>query len=137
MAQSSGAKKDCEDDPTIPDESLVYRRVPPLHIVPDDNAGGLRPSSAAFGNDRDGDPMSVVLGDELERLARDPASVLGGHPGFALAQFVARLPRQLSQRVCRTPQPEEPAHGSVAGDKPRRIMRALQRGAGWAIAPET
>ena len=48
------------DDLSISDNDFVWRRIPPLHIVRDDK-GGCHISSAAFSDDRDGDPMSVHL----------------------------------------------------------------------------
>jgi hypothetical protein len=51
------------DDTSIPDEAALWRRVPPWHLIFDENLGRIRPSKAAFDNDEDDAPMSVVLAD--------------------------------------------------------------------------
>jgi hypothetical protein len=52
------------DDPTISDETELWRRIPPWHFFHDENLGRIRPSSAAFENHPDGSPMSVLLATE-------------------------------------------------------------------------
>lgn len=42
---------DYRDDPTISDDADLWRRIPPWHIVSDENIGVMRPSSAAFEDD--------------------------------------------------------------------------------------
>jgi hypothetical protein len=54
------------DDPTIPDEADLLRRIPPRHFYLDQNLGRIRPSSAAFEDDDDEDPMSVYLSTVLK-----------------------------------------------------------------------
>jgi len=85
------ASDDYSDDPTIPDDAELWRRIPPWHFVHDENWGQIHPSSAAFEDDPDGSPMSVVLGAE----ASDPQRALAGHQGFALASITAALARGL------------------------------------------
>lgn len=125
----------CDDDPTIADDTMLYRRVPPIHVVADQNLGGMRLSSAAFADDKDGDPMSVALGDTLASLGRAPSTVLDGHAGFGLVEFPAGAARKQQQAICRTPVDEEPAHGSVAGPKPRRVKRAIRDSSAWTVFP--
>jgi hypothetical protein len=62
------AVDDYSDDPSIPDDAELWRRIPPWHFVDDENLRQIRPSSAAFEDDPDGSPMSVILGGET----RDP-----------------------------------------------------------------
>jgi hypothetical protein len=119
------------DDPTIADEDELWRRIPPWHFVVDRNGGEVRPSSAAFDNDSDGAPMSVVLAED----AKGPEGVLAGHPGFALASFKARLARQCGQGITRDPLPEEPAHALVFGPKTKATRRRLARESVWVIPP--
>jgi hypothetical protein len=128
-----------DDDPTVADETLLYRRVPEkpdLNIVWDSNLGHWRPSSASFKNDRDGSPMSVCLQDTLEEAGREPVSVLEGHPDFALAAISAGNAREYGQKVVRDPLPTEPAHGLVAGEKKKRIMSNLAKSSVWVIPPK-
>jgi hypothetical protein len=87
---------DYSDDPTIPDDAELWRRIPPWHFVDDGNLGQIRPSSAAFEDHPDGSPMSVLLAVE----AGDPQRALAGHQGFALASITAALARGAGVR-CR------------------------------------
>ncbi len=103
------------DDESIQNEWTLWRRIPPWHIVPDGD-GGRRPSSAAFENDPDGDPMSVIIvekGGDLERA-------LEGHVGFGVAAVTVAAMRERGQQVVFAPTDEEPAHGLVVGTKHKR-----------------
>ena len=119
------------DDPTILDSADLWRRIPPWHFVNDENSGQIRPSSAAFEDDPDGSPMSVVQGSETS----GPDSALSGHSGFALASFTAGLAKECGQSIVRDPLPEEPAHALVCGTKTKAIRRRLAREATWVVSP--
>jgi len=123
------------DDPTIANEAELFRRISPRHFVPDENSGGLRPSSAAFSDHPNGSPMSVVLADVLAATGRHPDDLLARYGGFALAMITAGLARECQQGVAREPLGDEPAHGVVFGRKTRPVMRRLATRAHWAIAP--
>lgn len=118
------------DDPTIPDSEILWRRIPPWHIVEDANRGGRRVSSAAFSDDPDRQPMSVVLASE-STLAR----VLAGHAGFGVAGLSARMVRALGLGIVRAPTPDEPAHAVVIGPKSQRTRRRLRDAAQWVFRP--
>ncbi len=119
------------DDSSVADESSLWRRIPPIHFVDDENTGKKRPSSAAFDNDKDGDPMSVVIAAE----SRGKESVLKGHEGFALAAITAGLARSCGQILVRKPLAEEPAHALVVGDKPKKVRKKLAGGFVWVVPP--
>lgn len=119
------------DDPSIPDDADLLRRIPPWHFYFDEKLGRIRPSKAAFEDDGDGSPMSVVLASE----AGPPESVLAGHPVFALAAITAGLARSLGQLIVRDPTPEEPAHAVVVGRKTDGIKRRIAREARWVVLP--
>jgi hypothetical protein len=123
---------DLPDDPTILATHDIWRRIPPWHIVFDPDIAGLRISSAAFRDDRDKSPMSVVLAEVARQLGRDVSSILIGLNGFGVARFTASEARNVGQRIARTPRPEEPAHGSVIGDK-KRASKKLAEFAKWVI----
>ena len=53
------------DDPTIPDDAELWRRIPPWHFFHDANLGQIRPWSAAFEDHPNGSPMSVLLAAEV------------------------------------------------------------------------
>ena len=129
------ASGDYPDDPTIPNESKLWRRIPPWHFIPDENRGGFRPSSAAFDNHPDGTPMSVLLADLVRQTGRNAHDALARHVGFALASFTAGLARDCEQSVAREPIPDEPAHAVVFGRKTTGVKRRLAKGAEWVVAP--
>jgi hypothetical protein len=118
------------DDPSIPNEATLWRRVPDRHFVTD-ASGSIRPSSAAFDDDPDGDPMSTVLA----RPDRDPFPVLLGNGGWALAAINVGLIRELGWIVERRPEPEEPDHVVVVGNKTQGQRKRVARECGWAIPP--
>jgi hypothetical protein len=119
------------DDPSIPDEAELWRRIPPWHFYFDEKLGRVRPSKAAFEDDGDGSPMSVTLAGEAGR----PDDALVGHPGFALAAITAGLARSCGQRIVRDPTPNDPAHAVVIGRKTDSIKRRFAREARWVVLP--
>ena len=123
------------DDPTILDDAALWRRIPPWHFVPDQNLGVVRPSSAAFENDPDGNPMSVFLAEIVERTGRKAEDALVGHRDYALSAFTAGLARRCKQGVASDPVPDEPAHAVVFGKKTKSISRTLAKGSEWIIPP--
>lgn len=127
------------DDPSIADETDLLRRIPHWHFVSDQNAGTIRPSSAAFEDDYDEDPMSVYLATVLQAEGREPSSVLAGHPNFALASITAGLARSKNQTVHPEPLPEETSHAVVCGDKragnKKSAKKLFAANAKWVVAP--
>lgn len=124
---------DRPDDLSVADDVQLWRRVPPWHFEPTD--APTRPSSAAFDNDPDGEPMSVVLGDEVLAVGRSPVSVLRHHPGFALTALTAGQVRDDGNGVVRDPLPDEPAHALVVGVKSRGARRRWAKSARWVVEP--
>lgn len=127
------------DDSSIADTTDLLRRIPPWHFIRDDNLGVVRPSSAAFEDDADGDPMSVYLSTLLVANHRESASVLVGHTGYALASITAGLARQKNQTVRPAPLPEEALHSVVCGDKRsggrNSAKKVFAHSARWVIPP--
>ena len=118
------------DDLTIPDEAVLWRRIPDRHFTlqPD---GSIRPSSAAFDDDPDGDPMSTVLA----RPGRDPFPVLLGNEGWALAAIGVALVRECGWVLERRPVDDEPDHVVVIGNKTHGKRKRVARECSWAIPP--
>jgi hypothetical protein len=123
------------DDPSILNQDLMLRRIPPVHFVPDENSGGQRPSSAAFDNDKDGDPMSVYRQTVIESSGGTMERVMEGHAGYALAAISAGDLRSRDQTVHSDPLADEPAHAVVCGDKTKGTQRFFSRRAVWVIPP--
>lgn len=127
--------KDYTDDASIEDDDALWRRIPPVHQIPDENQGGMRPSSAAFEDHPSGTPMSIHVAKDAVSLGYGPTDALQGHSGFALVAFTAGTARDAGQGVAREPLPGEIAHGVVFGKKTRGVKRRLSRGSEWVIAP--
>ncbi len=119
------------DDPSIPDEAELWRRVPPDFYTYDERLGRRRPSSGAFDNHRDGSPMSVVLAAE----SRGVDAVLAGYAGYGLVAITAGLARACGQGVVRAPLPDEPAHAHVVGAKTSSVKKRLARDARSIVEP--
>lgn len=64
------------DDPTIPNDAELWRRIHPVHIYYDKNKGRWRPSTAAFENHPNGSPMSVLLGEMVLGSGRGPLDIM-------------------------------------------------------------
>lgn len=123
------------DDASITDSAKLWRRVPPRHFIFDANLGRVRTSKAAFDDDEDGSPTSVVLADLVAASGRSPADVLQDHPGFALVALTAALARSKQLGVARDPLPGEPAHALLFGKKTDSVRRALAKGSEWIVPP--
>ena len=123
------------DDITILDSADLWRRINPLWIVPDNNQGELRISSAAFDDSPDGSPLSMLHAEVVFSTGRTAQDVLSQLPEYSLASLQAGDARAQRQAVSRTPTEEEPAHVSVAGLKTKRVKKALASAARWVIGP--
>lgn len=125
-----------EDDKSISDDSQLWRRIPPWHIVDDKNLGRKRISKAAFEDHPGGSPMSVCLGNEVLAAGREPGSVIAGHEEFCLASISAGITRSLKQGIVRKPLDEEPAHAEVFGKKTDGVRKGFANAAVWVIGPD-
>ena len=101
------------DDLSIPDDEILYRRIPlhpPDMIQPTEFTGEYRPSSGSF---RSEGPLSVDRGsltspEETRDRAR-PAL-------FHVAEVRARVVRECGCRLVKDPMHDNPAHVLVFGD---------------------
>lgn len=123
------------DEPSIQNETTLLRRIPERHVYYDDNLQRFRPSSAAFEDDGDRDPMSVYLSNVLVSEGRDPATVLRGHSGYSLASITAGLAREHKQTVHPDPLRNETAHAVVCGVKKKAVKRMFAVNASWVVEP--
>jgi hypothetical protein len=124
------------DDKTIVDDAILWRNIPPWHVILDKNAQTLRPSKAAFDDHPNGSPMSVTLAELVLESGRGPQDVINGLEGFKLSSFPVSLARSLGQGMERKPLEQEPAHAEVFGPKPESVRRKLAKGSQWVIGPE-
>ena len=123
------------DDTTIADASELWRRIHPKWIVPDENTGNMRVTSAAFDDSKDESPTSVLLADVVRKTGRTAEEVIAPYDGYALASITAGQARDCEQGVARDPLPDEPAHAYIFGEKTKALKRCLARSAEWVIAP--
>lgn len=123
------------DDLAIGDEVGLLRRIPKWHFVWDGNDGSIRPSSAAFEDDRDGAPMSVYRTDIITAEDDSVDRVMKGHAGFALVSITAGSVRRKAQTVHPEPLPEEASHAVVCGPKKKGTRRWFVRHCRWVIRP--
>ena len=121
------------DDPTIPNDAHLWRRIPKHHFVYDENIDEWRPSSAAFEDDTDGSPMSVFLATILQERGEDANAILVGHEDFAVASITAGLARSRSQMIVRDPLPESPAHALVVGNKTYSVRKEFAKKCEWVV----
>jgi hypothetical protein len=125
------------DDPTIADESLLLRRIPVLqsHIIWDDNERRWRPSSQSFKNHKDNPlAMSVNLQQVLDELGLQPGTVIDPAKQ-ALASIPASFARGHNQKINRLPEPNDPSHAHLLGDKPKPVQEAFAKAAEWVVPP--
>lgn len=122
------------DDLTIADGAVLWRRIHPMWAV-EENHGGLRVSSAAFDDSKDGSPTSVFIADIVRSTGRQAGQLLAGFKDYGLAALTAGQARAPGQRVARDPLPEEPAHAFIVGKKTKPVKRALAAACRWEVAP--
>lgn len=116
------------DDPKISNDDDLYRRIPPYQIKEDEN----RPTSAAF--------RDLHLPVNLARLttpaqSMDPEKNRPDFYSWRLACFKTLIPRTLSLQVYMVPEPDNPAHTIVFGEKSLIIRRKLAHSCSWAEFP--
>lgn len=135
MSSLEDCARNFPDDPSVADDVRLLRRIPPRHFYFDQNLQRWRPSSAAFEDDEDGDPMSVYREDVIRREGGQPARVLSGHSDYGLAALMAGQVRSRNQTVFSAPLPEEASHAKVCGPKPKATTRWFARQADWVVPP--
>jgi hypothetical protein len=117
------------------DEVMLLRRIPRWHFYLDPRLRRFRPSSAAFEDDEDGDPMSVYRHDVIDAEGGDVRRVMIGHNGFGLASLTAGQFRVKNQTVHSKPLPSESSHAVICGSKPEGLRRWFAKQATWVIYP--
>jgi hypothetical protein len=132
-----------EDDDPIGDDVPIYRLVPVEQCEPVNGQwifrSGAFDNSGCAGHENE---MSVVIGDTLAALSREPGDLpqhaYPHQPGrWGVAVMKADCVRAVDdQTIVRTQTPEERAHGDVLGSKKQPSRRkALKRCATWVVAP--
>lgn len=123
------------DDTTIGATSVLFRRIPPWHVLFDENMRRWRPKSAAFEDSPGGSPMSVLLEEIVSEMGRVPADLVVAFDDYSLVSFPAQLARDCGQALVRDPLPDESAHALVIGKKTKSVKRRLAKQCDWAVPP--
>jgi hypothetical protein len=119
------------DDPTISEDTRVFRRVSPSLVIED--GGARRPGSNAFADNPDPlgvDAMSVFVESRLAELELMPAAVLGNYPGYWLVALFVRDIRTFGLGIIWSPDESlgalGQAHADVYGPKTQSVRRKLR-----------
>ena len=123
------------DDSSIADDSILWRRIHPTWVVADENRGGFRVSSAAFDNSEDGTPTSVHLEVIARAIGLAAEKILTPFVGYGMASLAAGQARACNQSVGRDPQPDDPTHGFLGGQKTKSVKKRLAAACLWVINP--
>jgi hypothetical protein len=119
------------DDPAIPDEECLYRRLHSSHVSWNPNGSVKKIGKNAFQDSSEESPCSIAIGGLLASNGLEPDDLLAGYPSFGLAIFTAGDARECGFGVISTPRSNEPAHGNLTGDKgpagPRRKLAGKAR----------
>ena len=135
MSTPEDCARNFPNDPTVSDDVPLLRRIPHWHFYFDTKSGRMRPRSAAFEDDDDGDPMSVYRKDIIDLDKDDVRRVMVGHAGFGLASLTAGQFRSKDQTVFPNPLPEESSHTKICGPKTGSNRRWFAKMATWVIPP--
>jgi|GEM_PF-857458 hypothetical protein len=137
MTEDENNYTDCEK---ILDGHSLWRRIMPEQVIYDENLKRNRPSSAAFENCADGDPMSVFWQEFHIENGLTIDHILKGHESFFVASFRAGLARELKQILHHDPLDAsenldaQPAHVLVVGDKPKKgFSKKVAKDSSWVI----
>lgn len=128
-----------ENDPTVADTTLLYRRLHPRQLIWDPNRQRIRATSDVYKDVE----LSVGLGDELANQGLNTSWLLRVDPQHQLACFTAMFARAEEQAIWRDPlvdderYGDDPTHGIVEGAKPKsRRTRWVEESDVLVLQPE-
>ena len=114
------------DDPTIDDKEIIWRRIPQLQVVPDDNLKRKRPSSNCF-HDSTGGHLSVYIASE----AISSQAVMQDAKERFLVSLSVGFIRQLGLGITRDSSTGGPGHALLLGKKTGGIRSQMAKTATW------
>jgi hypothetical protein len=128
------------DDPSIPDDAILWRFIRPEHVVFDKKLESVRPKSLCFTDSSDGSPMSALIAERVADSGRNARDLLVDRwAGCYIVSFaVGFIRNELGLGVtAHPPVPDEPAHAWVFGKKTRKVRSDLARAEGtrWVVGP--
>lgn len=128
-------------------QAEIGRDTPIYRLIPTDQCtavdGQWEFNSSAFDNSSEPgfeDEMSVVLGDTLADLEREPQDLPArAYPAephrWGVAVVAASTLIDEEQELRRTPTEAEPAHGDAVGAKGAKRRKRIKRAAAWVARP--
>jgi len=119
------------DDKSISDEEDLWRRLPQSWVQYDDTLKTNRVTSQAFQDSKDGTPASASIASENN----GPEALLQGHDGYGIGCLTAGTARGCDQGITRHPEPDDPAHVYIFGEKTKTNKRCLAKGCNLIIVP--
>lgn len=115
------------DDPTIGDNEVIWRRIPHVWVVEDENLKCKRPSSACFLQNGPDSPVSVYIASE----AQSPQVVMQSRKEQFLAALTVGFVRQLGLGIIHDPHSGGPGHALLLGRKTKGILSKMAKAATW------
>jgi|SRR5215831_14612643 len=122
----NGAPVSRDDDKTIDDAEGLWRRIHPTQVVRDKTTGVLRPSSAAFKDQRGELSVDISSLTTLERA-------LAETPNHSLAEVKAAIFRAKGCIIVKDPLPHNTAHALVCGKLTGAHVREIAGTATWVV----
>jgi hypothetical protein len=124
----SQGEQEVENDESIADGAIIYRRLPPDQLPDREDGPGKRAATNAFNDRRDPAGVSVYLHDVMQELGLDIEEIVHGcGPGWGVAAVTALQIRSQGMGIVRDPDPPDtkshpcnPAHALVKGLQPGR-----------------
>lgn len=121
-----------ENDPTIPNEAVLWRRIPPGQVKWDEKQGRKRASSQAFQDH----PVSGAISFYLASDLNGPEDALAGHEGYLLVSVKVGLLREKGFAVTQDPpMPGEHGHTYAAGKNTSKKRTRIAEATEWVVPP--
>jgi hypothetical protein len=122
---SSAAGGAAADDPSVPDDAIVWRRLPWAYTADDEERPGLRRlSSGGFDDSNDGTGMSVHLPAPGETIDQFLKQVHCENDG--IAELKVKKIREEGMGLTLRPEPDDPRHYEVT-HAPGRSKKSKKR----------
>lgn len=113
----------------LPETAFLWRRIPPWHYKFEENAGDFRPTTAAFEDNPDGQPMSAYIADECAQ----PENALAGHDGYGLVAIPISVLKAKNMKIVRQEVEGPRGHVGVVGKKTDGVRKAIKRASIWVV----
>jgi len=119
----------------LPPDTILWRRISEKFLVTDGD-GNKRPSSQAFQNLKD-NMFSVHNATIAIKQKISPQSLLVCFGCEFMASISVELAISSGQSVVAAPEPDDPTHTHVIGEKNKPVRRKFAKSSDWVLAPPT